>query len=98
MLVSDRILTFSLFVGCFYRKGPALNTSNAFVFNFNRLFTYCDASIRCIPFRVQIAMAGICRMPLTPVIIAILYLEDNAELNYTMILRNAVLKGCNKVE
>ena len=25
MLVSDKILIFSLFVGCFYRKGPALS-------------------------------------------------------------------------
>ena len=27
ILVSDKILIFSLFVGCFYRKGPALNRS-----------------------------------------------------------------------
>ena len=25
ILVSDKILIFSLFVGCFYHKGPALN-------------------------------------------------------------------------
>ena len=45
-------------------------------------------SLRFIPFRVQIVMAVICRLPLTPVIIAILCLEDNEELNYTVFPRN----------
>ena len=37
IVVSDKILIFSLFVGCLYRKGPALMTGVFFFFYFATL-------------------------------------------------------------
>ena len=37
-MVSDKILIFSLFVGCFYRKGPALNYQLHKVWEINMTF------------------------------------------------------------